>query len=346
MISKYPYTIQALAQRYNKNVEVVIYGEDVYIDESKFSGFAQLLYHILSNGVIHGVETQAERAKTKKTEVSKISINIMEINDYLHIAIKDDGHGLNVDKIVDKALKEGIITQDQLAKMEKRDIFDLIFHEDFSTLDEITIDGGRGVGLSTIRDEVEAFNGLINVNSKRDKGTTFHITLPIENIEIQHDGFEDEKYVIKTIAESSYNFFENNLNFESQVMFFKPYTEDVIHLRDVTTILTCKGKDNLDFIFSYDKSLLEICVEKFVGEIEIDEDKFSILEETIGEISNIIVGTSMQNYFDEAQAMSLKKDGTLFNKNSYKLTNAIKSYSSIINTNFGNISIYTIFKES
>ena len=128
-------------------------------------------------------------------------------------------------------------------------------------------------------------------------------------------------------------------------MYFKPYVEDELKFRDITTILSCKGKDNLDFIFSYDEELLLNCVEKFVGEIELDDDKFSILEETISEISNIIVGTSMQNYFDEAQAMSLKKDGTFFNKHSYKLTNVIKCYDSIINTNFGNITIYTVFKE-
>ncbi len=170
--------VQQLASRFNKEVYPmeIICDEDITIDE-RYKPFIKSLMHIFRNSMDHGIEIPEMRVRKDKDEIGTISCNVLKKDTTLQIFISDDGAGLNKEKILHKAIEQNIITKEKAETMDEKEIFNLIFHERFSTKDEVSEISGRGVGMNAVKAEVEKLGGTIEVTSTEDKGTTFVINI-------------------------------------------------------------------------------------------------------------------------------------------------------------------------
>jgi two-component system chemotaxis sensor kinase CheA len=168
-----------LAQKLGKDIDVIIEGREVRVDKSMVDGLIDPLMHMVRNAVDHGVEPRERRMALGKPARARLSISAVEQGNRVDIQISDDGRGLDHSKILDKALKLGLITQQQAEQMPDRDVNALIFQPGFSTADAITEISGRGVGLDVVAATLQRLGGTIDMETWPGAGTRFTLKLPI-----------------------------------------------------------------------------------------------------------------------------------------------------------------------
>ena len=192
--------IRDLAKNAGKAVAVEMYGEETEIDRNMVDEIYNPLVHMVRNSVDHGLETQEERIKTGKPEKGVISLRAYHRGGNIIIEITDDGRGLNRQKIIDKALKKGLIAGTE--NLSDQDVFKMILLPGLSTAEKITDVSGRGVGMDVVKQAVEKLRGKIDIDSAPGKGTTFSTSFPLTLAII--DGMMvkvgREIYVIPTMA--------------------------------------------------------------------------------------------------------------------------------------------------
>ena len=137
------------------------------------------MLHLLRNGFDHGIESTEVRLQQGKPETGKIEINAYYQGNQTIIEVKDDGKGLDLNKIANKAVSKGLISAQQVTTASKEELFDLIFEPGFSTADKVSEISGRGVGMSVVRSQIESLKGKITVDSTPGKGSTFTLRLPL-----------------------------------------------------------------------------------------------------------------------------------------------------------------------
>ncbi|HTJ01235.1 MAG TPA: chemotaxis protein CheW, partial [Methylovirgula sp.] len=168
-----------LAQKLGKDIDVVIDGREVRVDKSMVDGLIDPLMHMVRNAVDHGVEPRERRLALGKPARARLSISAVEQGNRVDIQISDDGRGLDHSRILDKALKLSLVTQQQAEHMEDRDVNALIFQPGFSTADAITEISGRGVGLDVVAATLQRLGGTIDMETWPGAGTRFTLKLPI-----------------------------------------------------------------------------------------------------------------------------------------------------------------------
>ncbi|MGZ3692380.1 MAG: chemotaxis protein CheA [Pseudobdellovibrio sp.] len=161
----------------DKEVRFDIYGEDTEIDKTILDMISDPLVHLVRNAIDHGFETKEERARTAKASACELQLRISYEGGKLLIRIKDDGKGLDRDRITQKALEKGIIKPG--ATLSEQQINELIFAPGFSTKQNVTDVSGRGVGMDVVKTSVEALGGQIDIKTEPQKGTEFSIQLPL-----------------------------------------------------------------------------------------------------------------------------------------------------------------------
>lgn len=178
LLRPYSNLVQQLASRFEKEVYPmeIICDEDISIDE-RYKPFLKSLVHLFRNSMDHGIETPEMRVRKDKDEIGTISCSVLKNDDYLQIFISDDGAGINKSIVLQKAIEKEILTQEEAHTMSEKDVFKLIFHERFSTKEEISEISGRGVGMSAVKTEVEKLGGTIEITSTENQGTTFVINI-------------------------------------------------------------------------------------------------------------------------------------------------------------------------
>ncbi len=179
ILKRFPRTLRDLSNKYNKPVNLEVIGTEVLVDKAVLEKLHDPLLHLLRNGFDHGIEPPEIRRQQGKPEQGKIKIHAYYQGNQTVIEIKDDGQGLNLDKIVKKAVKKGLIEPEQIANLSEADLFNLIFEPGFSTADQVSEISGRGVGMSVVRSQIESLKGTITVNSEPGKGSTFFLRLPL-----------------------------------------------------------------------------------------------------------------------------------------------------------------------
>ena len=179
LFRRFPRIVRDTAQRCNKQVALEITGQDTDLDKGLLDSMAEPLTHIVRNAVSHGVESVEERIAAGKPPVGKISLDACHQANQLLVEISDDGRGVDADKVKAKALKTGIITQDEADRMSPSEVLDLIFRPGFSTADEITEISGRGVGLDVVRSVLHRLKGTVELETIPGGGTKFRLKLPL-----------------------------------------------------------------------------------------------------------------------------------------------------------------------
>ncbi len=177
--AKLPRIIRDLSHDLSKKIELQMLGADTELDRQVLELIKDPLTHMVRNSADHGLETPAERAEAGKSETGKVVLNAYHEGGHIIIEIKDDGRGLNVDKIRAKVLEKGLASEADLQSMSDQKIQQFIFAPGFSTAAEVTSVSGRGVGMDVVRTNIEKIGGTIELKSVAGRGSTFTIKIPL-----------------------------------------------------------------------------------------------------------------------------------------------------------------------
>lgn len=179
LFRRFPRIARDAAQRCDKQVELVLGGQETDLDKSLLDAISEPLTHIVRNAVSHGLESPAEREKAGKPATGKIRLDAYHQANQLVVEVSDDGRGIDEAKIKAKAVKMGLITAEVAERMSSSEALDLIFRPGFSTAEEITEISGRGVGLDVVRSILHRLKGTVELETHPGQGTRFRLKLPL-----------------------------------------------------------------------------------------------------------------------------------------------------------------------
>lgn len=177
--SAFPRLIRDLELHTGKKVRLEREGGDTELDRSLLQAIKDPLTHLLRNAVDHGLESPEQRQRAGKAEAGLLRLRAFHESGYVIVEISDDGDGVDLDAVLDKAITRGLIRQEQAAVMSEREILDLIFLPGFSTAAHVTSISGRGVGLDVVRNNVERVGGTVDIQTRRGQGTSFKVKIPL-----------------------------------------------------------------------------------------------------------------------------------------------------------------------
>ena len=177
--AKLPRLVRDLGVELGKKIELQMRGAETELDRQVLELIKDPLTHMVRNSADHGLETPEQRAAAGKPETGRILLNASHEGGHIIIEIGDDGRGLNVDRIRQKVLAQGLATEAELAAMPEREVQRFIFRAGFSTAAAVTAVSGRGVGMDVVKTNMERIGGTIEVRSKEGRGTTFVVKIPL-----------------------------------------------------------------------------------------------------------------------------------------------------------------------
>ncbi|MGM8211733.1 chemotaxis protein CheW [Virgibacillus sp. W0430] len=179
VFNRFPRMIRQLARELEKQVEIEIIGKDTELDRTVIDEIGDPLVHLIRNAMDHGIETPEERTAKGKPEQGTIQLEAYHSGNYVFIEIRDDGAGINKEKVIHKAINSNIISQHEAETLTDQQVYELIMASGFSTNEEISDISGRGVGLDVVKNTIESLGGSISIDAKKDVGSTFSIQLPL-----------------------------------------------------------------------------------------------------------------------------------------------------------------------
>ncbi len=179
IFNRYPRLVRDLCKDLNKEVELIIRGEDTEVDKNLIEEINDPLVHLIRNAVDHGVEKPEVRIKAGKNPKGTVILSAEQLGNNIVITIQDDGKGLDVDFIKEKAISKGLITKEKAKELSKQEAMNLIFLPGFSTAEKVSNVSGRGVGMDVVKTNVTKLRGIINIESEVGQGTKIEIKLPL-----------------------------------------------------------------------------------------------------------------------------------------------------------------------
>lgn len=200
LFGKFPRMARSLAGNLGKQLEVVLYGEEVGIDKSLVEDLDAPLTHMIRNVCDHAIETPDERRDCGKPETGKLTLRCELSRTHVLITIEDDGRGIDPVRLRRKAVEKNLLTQAQADALSEQEAIDLIFHPGFSTAEQITEVSGRGVGMDVVRTTLREHDGDVTVSSVLGTGTIFRLNIPIRQAVLVVDGLlvrqGDSRFVV------------------------------------------------------------------------------------------------------------------------------------------------------
>ena len=176
---QFPRTVRDVALGCGKQVSIEMEGKETELDKTIIEAIKDPLTHLVRNSVDHGIELPEDRVKAGKDPTGRLILRAFHEGGRVNIEISDDGAGLNVERLRQKAVERGVITAEQAARLTEREIFNLIFLPGFSTAQKITNVSGRGVGMDVVKTNVEKIGGTVDVQSTAGRGTTVRVKIPL-----------------------------------------------------------------------------------------------------------------------------------------------------------------------
>lgn len=174
-----PRVVRDVAKLRNKAVNLEISGQDTDLDKSILDALAEPLTHLVRNAVDHGIESPMDRIAMGKVAEGKVRLNAYHQGNQVIIEVSDDGRGIDPQKVISKAISNGVVTAEQASRMTDGEITELIFEPGLSTADEVTEVSGRGVGLDVVKTVLQRMKGSVAVYSRPGEGTTFQLKVPL-----------------------------------------------------------------------------------------------------------------------------------------------------------------------
>ncbi|MBN1253066.1 MAG: chemotaxis protein CheA [Bacteroidales bacterium] len=177
MLTRFHRLIRDLSTEFGKNIDFITEGAETELDKTLIQGLTDPLMHIIRNSVDHGIESEKERVKLGKTLKGMIYLKAYYSGANVVIKIQDDGKGIDLAKVRQKAISKELIQHD--SKLTERELLDIIFLPGFSTAENVTDVSGRGVGMDVVKRKIEEIRGTVELDSKTNVGTTITIKLPL-----------------------------------------------------------------------------------------------------------------------------------------------------------------------
>jgi len=198
VVNKFPRMIRDLSKKLDKKMELYMTGEETELDRTVIDEIGDPLQHLIRNAADHGLESNEERIRLGKPEVGSIFLDAYQDGNNVVIEVRDNGAGINTERVKQKAIEKGTITPEQADTMTEKDIIDLLFLPSFSTAEQISDVSGRGVGLDVVKTNIEKLGGDIECKTVLGEGSSFVIRLPLTLAIIQALMVElgEEKYAI------------------------------------------------------------------------------------------------------------------------------------------------------
>ena len=292
VVAKFPRMIRDLSKKLGKKMELYMTGEDTELDRTVVDEIGDPLMHMLRNSADHGLEPNDVRVANGKPEVGSIYLDAYQDGNNVVIEVRDDGAGINVEAVKNKAIERGTITAEQAENMTDKEIIDLLFLPSFSTAKKVSDVSGRGVGLDVVKSKIESLSGEVEVKNRFGEGSSWIIRLPLTLAIIQAlmVVVGDEKYAI---ALGSIQTIEDVAPEEIKLV----QAKEVIHIRG-TVIPIIRLNEVLDIESKADenKSLTVIIVKKG------DKQAGLVVDELIGQQEVVI--KSMGKYIKVPKIIS------------------------------------------
>ena len=179
VFQRYQRLVRDISRRLDKKVTLHMEGEDTKADKNIVEELADPLVHLIRNACDHGLETTPERVESGKSETGHITLSARQLEDQVVVAVRDDGRGINVDRVKQKAIENGLVTSDAAEKLDDKSAMQLILQPGFSTADQISDLSGRGVGMDVVNSMVKRAGGRLWIDSTMGTGSEISIALPI-----------------------------------------------------------------------------------------------------------------------------------------------------------------------
>lgn len=179
VFNRFPRMVRDLAKSLDKKIDLVITGAETELDRTVIDEIGDPLVHLLRNSVDHGIETVQDRIAAGKPETGTVHLRAYHSGNHVFIEVEEDGRGIAAEKVLNTAIKNGVVTEEEAKKLTTEDIHHLIFAPGFSTADKISDISGRGVGLDVVKTKITSLGGNVTVHSAPGKGTKFSVQLPL-----------------------------------------------------------------------------------------------------------------------------------------------------------------------
>lgn len=179
VFNRFPRVVHDLSRELSKKINLVIEGAETELDRTVIDEIGDPLIHLIRNAADHGIEDPQERINKGKPEQGTIYLKAYQDGNNVVIEVSDDGKGIDLSKVLKKAVDAGLVTEEQSKNLKEYEIISFLFKPGFSTAGMVTDISGRGVGLDVVKTKIESLGGSIETNSIKDKGTTFQIRLPL-----------------------------------------------------------------------------------------------------------------------------------------------------------------------
>ncbi|HET6842494.1 MAG TPA: chemotaxis protein CheA [Candidatus Angelobacter sp.] len=179
LFRRFPRVVRDTAKFCGKDVSLVVSGESTDLDKSILDMLAEPMAHLVRNAIAHGIESPAERGKAGKPAQGTLRLNAYHQGNQIVIEVSDDGRGIDAQKLMAKAINNGVINSADAAGMSETDALNLVFHPGLSTAEQVTSVSGRGVGMDVVRSVLERLKGTVSIRSTPGAGTTFLLKVPL-----------------------------------------------------------------------------------------------------------------------------------------------------------------------
>jgi two-component system chemotaxis sensor kinase CheA len=177
--NKVPRLVRDMAMQFGKQVEIEMEGSETELDKTIIEAIKDPLTHILRNSIDHGIEPPAQRCQAGKPASGLLKIRAFHEGGQVNIEISDDGSGINLERVRQRAIDRGLLTPEQAIRMGDRELANLVFLPGFSTAEKITNVSGRGVGMDVVKTNIEKIGGTVDLQSLAGQGTTLKIKIPL-----------------------------------------------------------------------------------------------------------------------------------------------------------------------
>ncbi len=179
LFRRFPRVVRDLAKSGNKDVQLILQGENTDLDKSILDALAEPLTHLVRNAVDHGIEDPETRQRAGKPAQGTIRLDAYHQGNQIVIEVSDDGAGIDQAGVVAKAVQRGVISPEQAAQLTEQDALNLIFEPSVSTAEQVTEISGRGVGMDIVSAVINRLKGSVSIHTKSGVGTTFKLRLPL-----------------------------------------------------------------------------------------------------------------------------------------------------------------------
>jgi two-component system chemotaxis sensor kinase CheA len=314
LLRTYPDYVMQLSERLSKSINpLIIKGDDVLVDTNYYQNALKSLVHIFRNCIDHGIETEDERLEHGKSQIGNIDCEIKELKDDFQIIISDDGRGIDVAAVEEKAISLGLYTREELENMDYNKKINFIHEQGLTTKEKATYISGRGVGMSAVKQCITKYNGTIELQTELGVGTKFIITLPkLQDFEV--DLVSPSKFMEELVVTAN-----RIINSQTSLIFEAKNIEcsKIISLNKITALLSLKGTLNCILMISVNESMAEKLVKGFMIDDIHDEDILNYVEDVLGEISNTIIGSTFGSFENTNNIFHIGMPAVLSNKDAY-----------------------------